>query len=53
MRNFLIIYHLINNFHYLTTEKEELKEKTEQLDRYHRISKYILTEQKLDDNIRI
>ena len=36
-----LLYHLINNFHYLTTEKEELKEKTEQLDRYHRISKYI------------
>ena len=27
--------------HYLTTDKEELKEKSEQLDRYHRISKYI------------
>ena len=36
-----LLYHLINNFHYLTYEKEELKEKTEQLDRYHRISKYI------------
>ncbi|MBM6861539.1 helix-turn-helix transcriptional regulator, partial [Clostridium saudiense] len=36
-----LLYHLINNFHYLTTDKEELKEKTEQLDRYHRISKYI------------
>ena len=36
-----LLYHLINNFHYLTHEKEELKEKTEQLDRYHRISKYI------------
>ena len=38
-----LLYHLINNFHYLTHEKEELKEKTEQLDRYHRISKYIFT----------
>ena len=36
-----LLYHLINNFHYLTTDKEELKEKSEQLDRYHRISKYI------------
>lgn len=36
-----LLYHLINNFHYLTSEKEELKDKTEQLDRYHRISKYI------------
>ena len=36
-----LLYHLIKNFHYLTHEKEELKEKSEQLDRYHRISKYI------------
>ncbi|MGL5086762.1 MAG: cupin domain-containing protein, partial [Clostridium sp.] len=36
-----LLYHLINNFHYLTYEQEELKEKTEQLARYHRISKYI------------
>ena len=36
-----LLYHLVNNFHYLTHEKEELKEKTDQLDRYHRISKYI------------
>lgn len=36
-----LLYHLVNNFHYLTHEKEELKDKTEQLDRYHRISKYI------------
>ncbi|MGL4774237.1 MAG: helix-turn-helix domain-containing protein [Clostridium sp.] len=36
-----LLYHLINNFHYLTYEKEELKENMEQLDRYHRISKYI------------
>ncbi|MGL5150554.1 MAG: helix-turn-helix domain-containing protein [Clostridium sp.] len=36
-----LLYHLINNFHYLTYEKEELKENIEQLDRYHRISKYI------------
>lgn len=36
-----LLYHLVNNFHYLTYEKEELKEKTDQLARYHRISKYI------------
>lgn len=36
-----LLYHLINNFHYLTYEKEELKENMDQLDRYHRISKYI------------
>ncbi|SDP36957.1 helix-turn-helix domain-containing protein [Clostridium gasigenes] len=36
-----LLYHLINNFHYLTYEQEALKEKTEQLARYHRISKYI------------
>lgn len=36
-----LLYHLINNFHYLTYEKEELKEKTEQLARHHRIAKYI------------
>lgn len=36
-----LLYHLVNNFHYLTHEKEELKEKIDQLDRYHRISKYI------------
>ena len=36
-----LLYHLINNFHYLTYEQEELKEKTEHLTRYHRISNYI------------
>lgn len=36
-----LLYFLINNFHYLTYEKEELKEKTEQLARYHRIARYI------------
>lgn len=36
-----LLYHLVNNFHYLIHEKEELKEKTDQLARYHRISKYI------------
>ena len=36
-----LLYHLVNNFHYLTHEKEKLKKKTDQLARYHRISKYI------------
>ncbi|MDD7792940.1 helix-turn-helix domain-containing protein [Clostridium sp. 'White wine YQ'] len=36
-----MLYHLINNFHYLTYEKEELKDNEEQLERYHRIAKYI------------
>lgn len=36
-----LLYHLINNFHYLIYEKEELKDNEEQLERYHRISKYI------------
>ncbi|WP_125152301.1 helix-turn-helix domain-containing protein [Clostridium rectalis] len=36
-----LLYHLINNFHYLTYEKEELRENEEQLARYHRIAKYI------------
>lgn len=46
-----LLYHLINNFHYLTYEKEELKEKTEQLARYHRISKYIFNN--YDTNITL
>lgn len=36
-----LLYHLINNFHYLIYEKEELRENEEQLERYHRIAKYI------------
>lgn len=36
-----LLYHLINNFHYLTYEREELRENEEQLERYHRIAKYI------------
>ncbi len=36
-----LLYHLINNFHYLLYEKEDLKENEEQLERYHRIAKYI------------
>lgn len=36
-----LLYHLINNFHYLIYEQEELKDNEEQLERYHRIAKYI------------
>ncbi|OPJ57420.1 HTH-type transcriptional regulator YesS [Clostridium oryzae] len=36
-----LLYHLINNFHYLMYEQNELKENDEQLERYHRIAKYI------------
>jgi AraC-like DNA-binding protein len=36
-----LLFHLINNFHYLLYEQESLKDNKEQLDRYHRISKYI------------
>ncbi len=36
-----LLYHLINNFNYLIYYQEELKDNEEQLERYHRISKYI------------
>ena len=36
-----LLFHLINNFHYLIYEQTDLKDNKEQLDRYHRISKYI------------
>lgn len=36
-----LLYFLINNFHYLMYEQEELKENGELLQRYHRIAKYI------------
>jgi AraC-like DNA-binding protein len=36
-----LLYHLINNFHYLMHEQEELRDNEEQLERYHRIAKYI------------
>lgn len=36
-----LLYHLINNYHYLMYDNEEFKEKGEQFDRYHRIAKYI------------
>ena len=46
-----LLFHLVNNFHYLTHEKEELKDKTEQLARYHRIAKYIYNN--YDNNITL
>ncbi|MCR3757656.1 helix-turn-helix domain-containing protein [Clostridium felsineum] len=46
-----ILYHLINNFHFLTSEREELREKEEQLERYHRITKYIYNN--YNDNITL
>ncbi|OBR92561.1 HTH-type transcriptional regulator YesS [Clostridium ragsdalei P11] len=46
-----LLYHLINNFHYLMYENEDLKEKEEQLERYHRISKYIFNN--YNDNITL
>lgn len=36
-----MMYHLLNNFHYLFYEEESLKEDEIQLERYHRITKYI------------
>lgn len=36
-----ILFHLINNFHYLTYDNEEIKENENLLERYHRIAKYI------------
>lgn len=36
-----LLFHLINNFHYLIYEQEALRDNKEQLERYHRISKYI------------
>lgn len=46
-----LLYHLINNFHYLMYENEYLREKEEQLERYHRISKYIFNN--YNDNITL
>ncbi|NMM64079.1 helix-turn-helix domain-containing protein [Clostridium sp. P21] len=46
-----LLYNLINNFHYLMYENEDLKEKEEQLERYHRISKYIFNN--YNDNITL
>ena len=36
-----MMYHLLNNFHYLIYEEEDLKDDEYQLERYHRIVKYI------------
>lgn len=36
-----LLYHLINNFHQLIYEKEDLKENEEQFERYDRIVRYI------------
>ncbi|MDO4534479.1 MAG: helix-turn-helix domain-containing protein [Clostridium perfringens] len=36
-----ILFHLINNFHYLTYDNEEIKDDENLLERYHRIAKYI------------
>ncbi|MGO5093831.1 helix-turn-helix domain-containing protein [Clostridium sporogenes] len=36
-----LLYHLINNFHYLIYDEEELKENEVQFERYDRIIKYI------------
>lgn len=35
------LFHLINNFHYLIYDEEDLKENEIQFERYHRITKYI------------
>ena len=34
-------YHLLNNFHYLYYEQEWLKEDPDELERFHRIAKYL------------
>ena len=36
-----LMYHLLNNFHYLFYDEESLKEDELQLERYHRIMKYL------------
>ncbi|WP_446897598.1 helix-turn-helix domain-containing protein [Clostridium sp. LBM24168] len=46
-----LLYYLINNFHYLIYENEELKGNEEKLERYHRISKYIFNN--YNDNITL
>lgn len=38
-----LLFHLVNEFHYLTIEDSDLKDKEIQLERYHRITKYIYT----------
>lgn len=46
-----LLYHLINNFHYLMYENEGMREKENLLARYHRISKYIVNN--YTDNITL
>lgn len=46
-----LLYYLINNFHYLMYENDDLKGKEELLERYHRISKYIFNN--YNDNITL
>jgi AraC-like DNA-binding protein/beta-xylosidase len=46
-----LLYHLINNFHYLKHEQQELRDNDEQLERYHRIAKYIYNN--YDSNITL
>lgn len=46
-----LLYHLINNFHYLKHVQEDLKDNDEQLQRYHRIAKYIYNN--YDSNITL
>lgn len=36
-----LLFHLLNNFHYLLYDEEDLKENDIQFERYHRISKFI------------
>ncbi|MGG5462010.1 helix-turn-helix domain-containing protein [Clostridium sp. B9] len=36
-----LLFHLLNNFHYLLYENEDINENNMLLERYHRISKYI------------
>lgn len=46
-----LLYDLINNFNYLMYEQEELKDNNENLERYHRIAKYIFND--YDSNITL
>lgn len=46
-----MLYYLINNFHYLMYENDDLKGNEELLERYHRISKYIFNN--YNDNITL
>ena len=46
-----LLYHMINNFHYLMYDNEDLKENGYQIQRYHRIIKYIFNN--YDNNITL